>query len=256
MPIRPALLNLQFKINPMNILLLGYGKMGQLIDKFATRQGHSIAAKIHINNREELDNLDTTSVEVSIDFSQPEAAVGNIKWCIDRGIPAVVGTTGWLSQKSAVDEYCQAHNGTYLYASNFSIGVNIFFKLNEVLARYMNGKTDYKAGIKEIHHTQKLDAPSGTAITLAEGIIDNQDELSGWKNEATEEAGILPVISERVDPAPGTHIIRYDSAIDRIDIRHTAHSREGFAKGALMVAEWIAGRKGILTMDDFLRPLF
>ena len=239
----------------MNILLLGYGKMGQLIDEFATTQGHSIAAKIHINNREELDNLDTTSVEVAIDFSQPEAAVGNIKWCIDRGIPVVVGTTGWLHQKSAVDAYCRTHDGTYLYASNFSIGVNIFFKLNEVLAGYMNGRTDYKAGIKEIHHTQKLDAPSGTAITLAEGIIDNRDDLSGWKNEATEEADILPVISERVDPAPGTHAICYDSAVDSIDIRHTAHSREGFAKGALAVAEWIAGRKGILTMDDFLRPL-
>lgn len=239
----------------MNILLLGYGKMGQLIDEFATAQGHTIAAKIHINNREVLDNPDTTSVEVAIDFSQPEAAVGNIKWCIDRGIPVVVGTTGWLHQKSEVDAYCQAYNGTYLYASNFSIGVNIFFKLNEVLAGYMNGKTGYKAGIKEIHHTQKLDAPSGTAITLAEGIINNLDNLSGWKNEATEEAGILPVVSERVDPAPGTHAIRYDSAIDSIDIRHTAHSREGFAKGALAVAEWIIGRKGILTMDDFLRPL-
>lgn len=236
----------------MNILLLGYGKMGQLIDELATAQGHTIAAKIHIDNREELSRLNTSSIDVAIDFSQPKAAVSNIKWGIDQGIPVVVGTTGWLDQKAVVDVYCHANNGTYLYASNFSIGVNIFFKVNEVLARFMNGKTGYRASMKEIHHTQKLDAPSGTAITLAEGIINNQDELIAWKNEATDEAGVLSIISERVDPTPGTHAIRYDSAVDSIDIRHTAHSREGFAKGAIMVAEWIVGRKGVLTMDDFL----
>ena len=222
MYMRPAIRNLlsKIEINIMNILLLGYGKMGQLIDELATVQGHTIAAKIHINNKEELNQLNTDAIDVAIDFSQPEAAVSNIKWGIDQGIPLVVGTTGWLDQKAEVDEYCLAHEGTYLYASNFSIGVNIFFKVNEVLARLMNGKAGYRASMKEIHHSQKLDAPSGTAITLAEGIINNHDELTNWKNEANEESGILPIISERVDPTPGTHAIRYDSAVDSIDIVH------------------------------------
>jgi len=237
----------------MNILLLGYGKMGQMIDAMATADGHHIAGKINIDNREELSNLIAEEIDVAIDFSQPAAAVANIKWCVDHSIPVVVGTTGWLSHKAELDAYCTEHNGTYLYASNFSIGVNIFFKVNEFLARLMNGKAGYQAGMTEIHHTQKLDAPSGTAITLAEGIIDQNDALSSWKNENSSEAGVLPIISERVDPTPGTHEINYQSDIDSIDIRHTAHSREGFARGAIMVASWITGQKGVLTMDDFLQ---
>ncbi|MFT6873438.1 MAG: 4-hydroxy-tetrahydrodipicolinate reductase, partial [Roseivirga sp.] len=152
----------------MNILLLGYGKMGQLIDQLATEAGHQIVAKINIDNRQDLESIDSNSVDVAIDFSQPEAAVENIKWCIDHQIPVAVGTTGWLDKKNEVDAYCKLHDGTYLYASNFSIGVNLFFKLNEQLAQLMNSQARYTVKTKEIHHTHKLDAPSGTSITLAE----------------------------------------------------------------------------------------
>lgn len=237
----------------MNILLLGYGKMGQMIDEMATDQGHHIVGRIHIDNQSTLAELDTTAIDVAIDFSQPSAAISNIKWCIDHQIPAVVGTTGWLDQKEEVDAYCQKKGGTYLYASNFSIGVNIFFKVNEFLAKLMDGKAGYRASMKEIHHTQKLDAPSGTAITLAESIVDNNAELNKWTNEASDKKDELSIISERIDPTPGTHEINYNSEIDTIDIRHTAHGRKGFAQGAIMVAEWIADKKGVLSMDDFMQ---
>ena len=237
----------------MNILLLGYGKMGQMIDHLATAQGHQIVERINIDNQSVLAELDTNAIDVAIDFSQPSAAVSNIKWCMDHGIPVAVGTTGWLEQKAEIDAYCTEKGGTYLYASNFSIGVNIFFKVNEFLAKLMNGKAGYRASMKEIHHTQKLDAPSGTAITLAESILDNNAALNNWTNDKSDKDGELPIISERVDPTPGTHEIIYASDIDTIDIRHTAHSREGFAKGAIMVAEWIADKKGVLSMDDFMQ---
>lgn len=236
----------------MKLLLLGYGKMGQLIDKMATAKGHAIVARINIDNRHELDELDTDSIDAAIDFSQPAAAVSNIMWCIDHKVPVAVGTTGWLDEKPALDAYCKEKSGTYLYSSNFSIGVNIFFKVNAFLARLMNHQQAYAVSMKEIHHTQKLDAPSGTAITLAEGIVDHIDRKEGWVNDITAKENELLITSERVDPTPGTHAIAYDSAIDSIDIRHTAHGREGFASGAILVAEWIAGQTGVLTMDDFL----
>lgn len=235
----------------MRILLLGYGKMGQLIDQLATGQGHEIVGRIHIDNQNERDQFNRSNTDVAIDFSQPEAAVENIKWCIDHQIPVAVGTTGWLDQKEAVDTYCDQNNGTYLYASNFSIGVNIFFQLNEKLAQLMNGQ-GYQIKTKEIHHTQKLDAPSGTAITLAEGIINHIDEKNDWVNQESDERNELEIISERIDPTPGTHIIQYDSVVDSIEIKHTAHSREGFAKGAIAVATWLKDQKGIKTMKDFL----
>lgn len=235
----------------MRVLLLGYGKMGQLIDQLATKAGHQIVAKINIDNRQALAQLRSTDVDVAIDFSQPEAAIENIKWCIDQQIPVAVGTTGWLDKKAEVDAYCQAHNGTYLYASNFSIGVNIFFQLNKKLAKLMNGQ-GYDINTTEIHHTQKLDAPSGTAITLAEGIIENIDEKTEWVNEASDNTKKLVIISERVDPTPGTHIINYDSAVDAIEIKHTAHSRAGFAKGAIAVATWLKDQKGVKQMSDFI----
>jgi len=236
----------------MKILLLGYGKMGQLIDKLATAQGHSIVGKISIDNLQDLDTIDKDQVDVAIDFSQPEAAVENIKWCIDRSIPVAVGTTGWLSQKAQVDAYCEKHNGTYLYASNFSIGVNIFFKLNEYLAKLMNGQA-YDISTKEVHHTQKVDSPSGTSITIAEGIIRYTDAKDKWINGPSEEANELEILSERVDPTPGTHIVNYNSLVDSIQIKHTAHSREGFAKGAIAVASWLKDQRGLKTMDDFLQ---
>lgn len=235
----------------MKILLLGYGKMGQLIEQIATELGHQIIGKIHVDNQHELSNYNKENTDVAIDFSQPEAAVSNIKWCIDQHIPVAVGTTGWLDQKDAVDAYCTEKEGTYLYASNFSIGVNIFFKLNEKLAQLMNGQ-GYKISTKEIHHTQKLDAPSGTAMTLAEGIIQNIEEKKVWVNQETDSNEELEIISERIDPTPGTHIINYSSLVDSIEIKHTAHSREGFAKGAIAVANWLKDQKGVKTMDDYL----
>ena len=236
----------------MRILLLGYGKMGRLIDQLATAQGHEIVARIHIDNKEELDSLNSQNIDVAIDFSQPSAAVENIKWSIDRAIPIAVGTTGWLDRKQEVDTYCETNGGTYLYASNFSIGVNLFFQLNEQLAKLMNEQGQYNIGTKEIHHTQKLDAPSGTSITLAEGILKHIDRKDLWVNQKSEIQNELEIISERVDPAPGTHIIQYTSPIDSIEIKHTAHSREGFAQGAITVAQWLKDQKGIKTMEDFL----
>ncbi len=237
----------------MRILLLGYGKMGQLIDKLATQDGHEVVARINIDNRHELEGLDNKKVDVAIEFSQPEAAVDNIKWCLDRQIPVAVGTTGWLDKKSQIDQYCNDKKGTYLVASNFSIGVNLFFKLNEHLARLMNAHEQYDVKTKEIHHTQKLDSPSGTSITIAEGILSNLSRKSEWVNEEAKEGSNLEIISERVDPAPGTHEVNYSSEVDTIEIIHTAHSRQGFAKGAIAVAAWLKDQEGVKTMDDFLR---
>ncbi len=238
----------------MNILILGYGKMGKIIGEIAESRGHSLAGKINIDNREELDTLESSTIDVAIEFSQPEAAVENISWAMTRGIPVVSGTTGWLFRKAEIEKLTAAQNGAFFYASNYSIGVNIFFKVNEFLAKLMNETTGYNASLEEIHHTEKKDAPSGTAITLAEGILNNSDSLKNWHlvGQSPEPEQSLPITAKRIDPAPGTHIIRYSSAIDEIEISHTAHSRQGFALGAVLVAEWIQGRKGVLSMDDFL----
>ncbi|HSF55099.1 MAG TPA: 4-hydroxy-tetrahydrodipicolinate reductase [Algoriphagus sp.] len=238
----------------MNILILGYGKMGKIIGEIAESRGHSLAAKINIDNREELNTLDPSKIDVAIEFSQPEAAVENITWAMERGIPVVSGTTGWLSRKAEIEKLTADQNGAFFYASNYSIGVNIFFKVNEFLAKLMNETSGYKASLEEIHHTEKKDAPSGTAITLAEGILQSVDKLKDWYlvGQSPENVHSLPIAAKRIDPAPGTHIIRYSSEIDEIEIRHTAHSRQGFALGAILVAEWIQGRKGVLSMDDFL----
>ncbi len=238
----------------MNILLLGYGKMGQLIGQIAESRGHQIAGKINIDNREELDQLNPAKIDVAIEFSQPEAAVKNISWCLERNIPILSGTTGWLDKKGELDKLTLENNGAFFYASNYSIGVNIFFKVNEFLARLMNEASGYNVSIEEIHHTAKKDAPSGTAITLAEGILNNLKGYSSWhlSDGTNENEQSISITSKRIDPAPGTHIIRYQSEIDDIEITHTAHSRQGFALGAVLVAEWIIGKKGVLSMDDFL----
>lgn len=238
----------------MNILILGYGKMGKIISEIAESRGHSIAAKINIDNRHELDQLNPAEIDVAIEFSQPEAAVENIKWAISKGIPIVSGTTGWLAQKPELDKMTLAHDGAFFYASNYSIGVNIFFKVNQFLAKLMAEQNDYKVSMEEVHHTEKKDAPSGTAITLAEGILEQITQLKTWKlsEEVSAREQVLPITAKRIDPAPGTHIIRYQSAIDDIEISHTAHSRQGFALGAVLVAEWIKDKKGVLSMDDFL----
>jgi 4-hydroxy-tetrahydrodipicolinate reductase len=238
----------------MNILILGYGKMGKIISEIAETRGHRISGKINIDNREELNSFDHTKIDVAIEFSQPEAAVENISWAMTRGIPVVSGTTGWLARKSEVENLTAEHKGAFFYASNYSIGVNIFFKVNEFLAKLMNETSDYQVSLEEIHHTEKKDAPSGTAITLAEGIIRNVNNINRWhlNGQTPETEQSLPITAKRIDPAPGTHIIRYSSEIDQIEISHTAHSRQGFALGAILVAEWIQGKKGVLSMDDFL----
>jgi 4-hydroxy-tetrahydrodipicolinate reductase len=234
----------------MKILLIGYGKMGKTIEGIATQRGNEIVGRMDVGN-----NLQdfTEAVDVAIEFTQPEAAVKNLKTCFDKGIPVVCGTTGWGHQQAEVEAYCKSKNGTLLYSSNFSLGVNIFFKLNEYLARIMQTYPQYEVSIDETHHTQKKDAPSGTAISLAKGVLKNITRKTEWTLGKTDNNNQLAIHSFRVDPAPGTHVVRYQSAIDDVEITHTAHSREGFALGAVVVAEWLAGKKGIFTMDDFLK---
>lgn len=238
----------------MNILLLGYGKMGKIIGEIAESRGHQIVGKINLENRDELETIYPKEVDVILEFSQPESAVENIKWGLDRGVPVVSGTTGWLSRKAEVEAMANNSEGAFFYASNFSIGVNIFFKVNTYLAKLMNEASEYKIAIEEIHHTEKKDAPSGTAITLAEGIIENISSKSTWNlsGQSADSEWSIPITSKRVDPAPGTHIIQYSSDIDTIELIHTAHSRKGFALGAVLVAEWIKDKKGVFSMDDFL----
>lgn len=238
----------------MNILLLGYGKMGKIIGDLAESRGHHIVGKINIDNRNDLDLLEVSHIDVAIEFSTPEAAVENISWAIERGIPVVSGTTGWLDKKPMVEQLTIQYNTAFFYASNYSIGVNIFFKVNRFLASLMKDKAEYKASLEEIHHTEKKDAPSGTAITLAEGIIKEIPRIENWtlSSELIENEQSLSITSKRIDPAPGTHIVRYQSEIDDIEITHTAHSRKGFALGAVLVAEWIKNKKGVLSMDEFL----
>jgi 4-hydroxy-tetrahydrodipicolinate reductase len=234
----------------MKIVLIGYGKMGKTIERIALSRGHEIAGRIDVGD-------DITSfnepADVAIEFTQPEAAVKNLKTCFDKGIPVVCGTTGWLQQKDEVEDHCRAKNGTLLNSSNFSLGVNLFFKLNEYLSKLMDRHTQYEVSIDETHHTQKKDAPSGTAITLAQGVIKNLTRKKEWSLGETENPNALVINSFRIDPAPGTHVVKYSSEVDDIEITHTAHSREGFALGAVLVAEWLAGKKGIYTMDDFLQ---
>jgi len=234
----------------MKILLIGYGKMGKIIEGIAAQRGNEIVGRIDAG-----DNLDSFSgaVDVAIEFTQPESAVKNLKTCFDKGIPVVCGTTGWGNQQAEVEAYCKSKNGTLLYSSNFSLGVNIFFKVNEYVARIMQNYSQYEVSIDETHHTQKKDAPSGTAISLANGVLKNITHKTEWTLGKTNNSNQLPIHAYRVDPAPGIHTVKYQSAIDDIEITHTAHSREGFALGAVVVAEWLAGKKGIFTMDDFLK---
>lgn len=238
----------------MRILLLGYGKMGKLVGEFAEQRGHVLVAKIDLANQDLLQELLPNDIDVAIEFSQPEAALSNIRWALEKGIPVVSGTTGWLEKLPQVEALTRQKNGAFFYASNFSIGVNIFFKVNQYLASLMKETSGYQVSMEEIHHTQKKDAPSGTAITLAQSIIDHYTQVKSWhkQGENPVPSDSLPITSIRKDPAPGTHRICYSSPIDTLEISHTAHSREGFATGALQVAEWIMGKKGVLSMDDFL----
>jgi 4-hydroxy-tetrahydrodipicolinate reductase len=233
----------------MNILLLGYGKMGKTIEKIALERGHTIVGRI---DSKDLSQIASSKADVAIEFSQPEAAFDNIRTCLENNIPIAVGTTGWLERKPEIENLTLSHNGTFFYASNFSVGVNIFFKLNQQLAAMMKMFDQYNVSIDETHHTEKKDAPSGTAITLAEGVI-GAGVKKHWVKTPSKNKTDLTINSFRVDEVPGTHIVKYASVIDDLEIRHIAHSREGFARGAVLVAEWLPGKKGVLGMNDFLK---
>lgn len=230
----------------MKIALFGYGKMGQMIEQIARNRGHEIVAKIDENTQD----IDFNSMDVAIDFSMPEAAFGNITKCLNNNVPVISGTTGWLDKYEDAITLCNDKKGAFIYASNFSLGVNIFFELNNYLAKMMQNLPEYKVSLEEIHHTQKLDAPSGTAITLAEGVIANSN-YSEWKLDNSSDT-ILPITSKRIGKVPGTHTVNYESVVDSISIKHTAHNREGFALGAVTAAEWIIGKSGVFTMRDVL----
>tara|TARA_R110002124_G_scaffold6123_1_gene37405 strand:- start:152402 stop:153103 length:702 start_codon:yes stop_codon:yes gene_type:complete len=230
----------------MKIALLGYGKMGKTIERLALGKGHTVVFKSSSNSSEGVIEL----ADVAIEFSTPETAVANLKRCFELNIPVVSGTTGWLEHYDEIIKLCEQRNGSFLYASNFSVGVNLFFNLNRYLAKLMQPWDEYKVSIEEIHHTEKKDAPSGTAITIAEGIIENSAKKT-WNLDAKSEEEIN-IAAKRIADVKGTHIVSYDSEIDKIEIKHEAHSRDGFAIGAIIAAQWLRNKKGVHTMKDVL----
>jgi len=235
----------------MKIAIIGYGKMGKIIEGIALAEGDEIVLRITDENVAELTRENLQKADVAIEFTHPEAAFDNIKMCLKAGTPVVCGTTGWVDRISDIQQYTHQQKGAFFYASNFSIGVNIFFAINKQLADMMNKQNSYKPSIHEIHHTQKLDAPSGTAITLGEGIVEKITRLNSWTSQ-THKSDELPISSARIDDTPGTHIVKYTSDIDDIELIHTARSREGFARGALMAAHWLVGKKGCFGMSNML----
>ena len=236
----------------MNILLLGYGKMGKEIEKVAISRGHQIAHKIDLNNVEDLHTINPTEIDVAIEFSGPEAAVANLLFCLNNNIPVVSGSTGWLDRKSEIDSICLQKKGAFFYASNYSLGVNVFFHVNRVLAKVMSRYPTYNVAIEETHHTEKKDAPSGTALSLAKDIIDHSKTKTSWVNAPAHELSQLSIVSKREPQVPGTHLVKYDSQVDTIEIKHIAHSREGFALGAVVAAEWLPGKMGVFGMEDMM----
>lgn len=236
----------------MKIALIGYGKMGHAIEEIALQRKHSIVLKVSIDNTEDNTVENIARADVAIEFTGPDSAFDNINRCFEAEVPVVSGSTGWLNRYEEAVWNCKAQNGALLYASNFSIGVNIFFEVNKKLAQLMASQKDYNATIEETHHTQKKDAPSGTAITLAEQILAVNPFKKQLVNKETNKASDLQIISKRIDPAPGTHRILYHSDTDDIEIIHTAHNRSGFALGAVLAAEFLYGRRGVFTMSDVL----
>jgi 4-hydroxy-tetrahydrodipicolinate reductase len=236
----------------MRIALIGYGKMGKAIEQIALSKGHDIVLKIDLENGHDMTPENLSKADVAIEFTGPSSAPANLLKCAEAGIPAVCGSTGWLDEYPMVVQVFEKSNVAFLYSSNFSIGVNIFFEINKKLALLMANHTEYQVVMRETHHTQKKDAPSGTAISLAEQIMNEIPSLKKWVNRPAETAGELPILSERIDPAPGTHEVKYYSPIDDIEIIHTAHSRVGFAGGAVLGAEFIQHKKGIFSMKDVL----
>jgi len=231
----------------MNIALLGYGRMGQTIEQIAIKRGHNIVLKV---DKDDTD-YDITKADVAIDFSIPDVAFNNISMCLNHQVPVISGTTGWLHNYDKATALCQEKKGAFIYASNYSLGVNIFFELNKVLAKMMSNLQQYNISLEEIHHTKKLDAPSGTAISLANDILANHNTYKNWalndENETT-----IPIIAKRIEDVPGTHTVTYKSDVDTITMEHIAHNRDGFALGAVIAAEWIVGKTGVFTMNDVL----
>ena len=236
----------------MKIALIGYGKMGKAIESIALSKGHEIVLKIDIQNSQDFTEAALQKADVAIEFTGPLSAYENIKKCIAWGVPVVSGSTGWLDKWNEVKDLCEVNNGTLIYSSNYSIGVNLFFELNKQLAQLMQPYNSYDVSMTEVHHTEKKDAPSGTAISLAEQILTNLGRKNKWVNAPSENSNELVIQSERIDPAPGTHMIKYSSEIDDIEIIHTAHTRIGFASGAVLAAEFAFEKKGIFTMKDVL----
>mgnify|MGYP001764905311 CR=1 FL=1 len=236
----------------MKIALIGYGKMGQAIEAIALQRGHEIVLKIDISNAHEMTSANLSRVDVAIEFTSPNSAYDNVMKLLEAHTPVVCGSTGSLDKIEAVEEYCLQQQGSFLYASNYSVGVNLFFELNKKLAALMANQSEYAVSMEEIHHTQKKDAPSGTAVTLAEQIMHHVSRVKGWVNHESRKPEELGILSKRIDPAPGTHRVLYHSEIDDIEIIHTAHSRTGFATGAVMAAEFLCGKKGIYGMKDVL----
>lgn len=241
----------------MKIALLGYGKMGKIIEETAISRGHSIVLKVNSANSGSFTDAELQQADVAIEFTRPDAVLANMNRCLDTNVPVVVGTTGWYDSLPGMMEACQKANGTIFHASNYSIGVNLFFRLNEKLAELMKPFPEFEPSLEEIHHVHKLDAPSGTGITLANGLLSKLDRKKTWKlyhetAPATSPANELPIISKRVGEVPGTHTITFTSPIDRVSITHEAFNRKGFALGAVIAAEWVHSRKGVFTMNDML----
>jgi len=236
----------------MKIALIGYGKMGKAIEEIAVNRGHEIVLKIDEYNLSDFNKKNITTANVAIEFTGPHSAYDNVKKALEFDVPLVCGSTGWLEKLDEIEKLCTQRKGSFIYASNFSVGVNIFFEVNKRLAALMALQKDYEVQVTEIHHTQKKDAPSGTAITIAEQILDNLKRKKSWVNHISDNVSELEIISERIDPAPGIHKVKYSSAVDDIEIIHTAHSRQGFALGAVLAAEFIKDKKGIFSMKDVL----
>ena len=237
----------------MKIALIGYGKMGKAIEEIALQRGHEISLKISSANKADLTKENLQRCDIAIEFTNPENAINNLHTCIDAQVPVICGSTGWVANEEEIKNYCTEKKGALLFASNFSIGVNIFFEINKKLAALMANQINYKVAIEEIHHTHKKDAPSGTAITIAQQIIAERKDKTNWTLGEEKNANELSIVSKRIDPAPGTHIVSYSSAIDDITIVHTAHSRQGFALGAIIAAEFLVNKTGIFSMNDVLK---
>tara|TARA_Y100000589_G_C27164525_1_gene634197 strand:- start:1428 stop:2141 length:714 start_codon:yes stop_codon:yes gene_type:complete len=235
----------------MKIAILGYGKMGREIEKIALSRGNDVVLKIGEDNLRDLTKENLSRADVAIEFSTPHTAFDNIQLCFEAGVPVVVGTTGWLDKINDCIQQTESGKGLF-YASNFSVGVNVFFEINKKLASLMAPYNDYKVEMEEVHHTQKLDSPSGTAITLAEGIIDHLPKVTNWVNEESVSENELGIVSKRIEKVPGTHIVVYENDIDEIYIKHTAHNRKGFALGAVLAAEFMKDKSGFYGMSDLL----